>query len=126
MFNTLRVALAVLTVAGAANAQTTEDLVLNLASTAFDDNNVKVIGRTNCAAQVGESLSLSGDFTNTNALEGYKLRLTWTTGNEPCPNGTFTECGNEVDTVGDDQCGCISEVDEAETIANDDYSLSNL
>lgn len=126
MFNTLRVALAVLMVAGAANAQTTDDLELSLASTAFDDNDIKVIGRTNCATQVGQNVSLTGNFTNMGTFEGYSLRLTWTTGTEPCPHSTFTTCVNEVDTVGDEQCGCIAEVEESTTLSNDDYSFSEM
>ena len=126
MFNPLRVALAVLTVAGAAHAQMTDDLEMSLASTAFEDNDIKVIGSTNCATQISENLALSGTFTNTNTFEGYSLRLTWTTGISPCPHSTFTSCLNEIDTVDDEQCGCIAEVNESETIANDDYSISEL
>ena len=125
MFNALRVTLAVLTVAGAAHAQMTEDLELTLASTAFDDQSIQVIGRTNCESQISQDVALTGEFTATGTFEGYSLRLTWTTGNEPCPHGTFTNCNNEVDTVDDEQCGCLAEVSESISIANDDYSFAD-
>lgn len=124
MSNALHVALAVLAMIGVAHAQNEDDLSLTVTSAAFATDEIKVIGGSNCASQIAQTLNING--TLTNSYTNYTLRLTWTTGTSPCSRDTFANCSNTIEEVDDETCGCITEADDATSISSSAYNFGDL